>query len=333
VPPNRSLPDFTLVIEKLAGACLHCDAEGVEDGEAAFITAGGLAGPGATLQVWRSNETRQFWRDADIVIGADSSFSVFVPRDSIVTVSTVAGASHGEPSAPAPPSAPFPVPFADAFEGYAEDATPRFFSDQQGVFAVRGGELQQVVPIDPGPNRWAHEDVDPFTLIGDLSLANVTATVTATFVPPANASAAATYVQLCGRIAAYTGFKNGPPPGACLLVNCSGAWVARAGGAVLVAGSLPGAGGSEIVTFDPTAPLVLRVAFFGAGFVGSVGGTELFSLPLPAPFSAQGGVVGFGSGYHAAAFDDFSIAATPPPTTTTAPLPTAAPAIVPRARE
>jgi galactosylceramidase len=307
VPPNRSLADFTLIIEKLAGACLHCFAEGVADGAATFATAGGLAGPGTTLQVWRSNETRQFWRDADIVVGADSSFAVFVPRDSIVTISTVTGARHGEPSAPVPPSGPFPLPFAEAFDGYAEDATPRFFTDQQGIFAVRSGALLQVVPIDPGPNRWAHEDVDPFTLIGDLALANVTATVTASFAPQANASAAAaTYVQLCGRIAAYTGFRNGPPPGACLLLNCSGGWVARAGDAVLASGLLPPAAGAP---FDPSAPRVLQAAFSGAGFRGSVGGAPLFSLLLPAPFAAQGGVVGLGSGYHAAAFDDFSIVA------------------------
>ncbi len=30
-------------------------------------------------QVWRTNETAQFWRDADITIAADGSFSVFVP--------------------------------------------------------------------------------------------------------------------------------------------------------------------------------------------------------------------------------------------------------------
>ena len=201
VPPAGSAAtDFTLVIEKLEGACLHCDSPPVADGAAAFATAGGLAGPGARLQVWRSNATRQFWRDADVVVAADSTFSVFVPRDSVVTVSTVAGARRGAPAAPVPPPAPFPLPYAEGFSGYAEDATPRFFSDQQGTFAVRGGALRQVVPADPGPNRWTQEDVDPMTLIGDGALLNVAAAVLAAFAAPANASAPATYVQLCARM-------------------------------------------------------------------------------------------------------------------------------------
>ena len=321
VPPDRGRADFTLVVEKLAGACLHCAAEGAWDGTAAFSTAGGLAGPGTTLQVWRSNETRQFWRDADIVIAADSSFSVFVPRDSIVTVSTVAGARHGEPSAPVPPPAPFPVPFAASFDDDAEDSTPRFFSDQQGTFAVRSGALRQVVPVDPGPNRWTVEDLDPMTLIGDGALENVTAAVTAAFAAPANATSAATYVQLCGRIAAYTGFRNGPPPGACLLLNSSGGWAARAGPAVLASGSLQPGGG-----FVPSAPRVLEVSFTGAGFAGSVSGAQLFALQqLPAPFAAQGGLVGLGSGYHDAVFDDFSITASPAEATFSVEAPAEAP--------
>ena len=299
-----SSSDFTLVIEKLAGACLHCDAQPVEDGVASFATAGGLAGPGATLQVWRSNETRQFWRDADLTVGADSSFSVFVPRDAVVTVTTVAGGRKGAPAS-IPPPAPFPLPYADDFASYAEDATPRFFSDQQGSFAVRGGALRQVVPVDPGPNRWAHEDLDPMTLIGDGGLADVTASVTAAFAAPEAGSANATYVQLCGRIAAYTGFRQQPCPGLCLSLNSSGAWVARAGAAVLASGRLGGA-------FDPTVPRRLSVSFSGATNVsGSIDGAPLFHGAAAAPFLA-GGLVGLGTGYHDATFSDFQLVAVAP---------------------
>ena len=206
VPPDRSKSGFTLIVEKLAGDCLNCATNHSTAGAVlTFATAGGLAGPGSALQLWRSNETAQFWRDADLVVAADGSFSFYLAADAIATVSTVAGARKGVPSAAVPAPGAFPLPFVERFSGYAEDDLPRFFSDQQGSFAVRGGALRQVVPIDPGENRWAVEDVDPMTLIGDGGLADVIVSVSAAFpaINPANASAT-TYVQVCARITHYT---------------------------------------------------------------------------------------------------------------------------------
>jgi hypothetical protein len=324
-PSAGSSSDFTLVIEKLAGACLHCDAQPVADGVAYFSTAGGLAGPGAALQVWRSNETRQFWRDADITVGANSAFSVFVPRDTIVTVTTVAGGRKGSPAS-IPPPAPFPLPFEDDFASYAEDAAPRFFSDQQGAFAVRGGVLRQVVPADPGPNRWTVEDLDPMTLVGDGSLVDVAASVTAAFALPEAGKANVTYVQLCGRIAAFSGFKQQPCPGLCVSLNSSGTWVARAGAAVLASGSL--AGGGDLAPFDPTVPRRISVSFSGAAFSGSIDGAPLFRGVAAAPFLA-GGLIGLGSGYHDAGFSAFALAAAMPPATGPAPASTPVPGGIP----
>jgi hypothetical protein len=106
----------------------------------------GLAGPGATLRVWGTNATAQFVRLPDVAVAADGSFVVSIGRDAMVTVTTLdTGAHGGFPSSPIPASAPFPLPYADDFSGYAEDALARYFSDQAGSFAVRGGALQQVV--------------------------------------------------------------------------------------------------------------------------------------------------------------------------------------------
>lgn len=322
VPPT-DLSAFTLIIEKAAGSC-KCTPPGVgvtSDGTATFSVAGGLPGAGTALQVWRTNATAQFWRDADIVVASNGTFSVFVPADSIVTLASRANASHGAPSAPIPTPGPFPLPYADDFSSYPEDATPvRFFADQTGSFAARNGSLAQVVTLDPGPNRWVREDVDPLTLIGDASLGNVTVSVGVTFSAAPNASGLGqgafgfTYAQACARITDYSGLRNGPPNGYCLGVNATGAWLARAGAELLGAGQLPS-------PFDPSAPHALVLSVAGAGVLGwvldgpaALAGAAAAALPPSPPLlnatsgAFAAGLVGLGCGYHAAAFDNFTLA-------------------------
>ena len=314
--------DFTLVIEKYAGPC-KCKPGGSSAGVAGaaltFATAGGLRGAGTVLEVWRSNETEQFWRDSDVVIASDATFSVYVPADSAVTLSSLRGrAAHGgvAPSAiPAP--APFPLPWVDDFSTYAEDATPvRGWADQQGSWAARGGALAQVVEIDPGHNRWSAEDPDPLTLGGDPALSNVTARVVAAFAaPPGNGTSGAgsgalgfVYVQLCARVTAYTGFRNGPPPGLCLGLNATGAWVLRAGSAVLGSGQMDGSPAGGGAPFDPTLPHALGLSAVGQSVVAWVGESQLPVLnTTSSAFTA--GLVGLGSGYHGARFHNFSLTA------------------------
>ena len=319
VPP-ADLSAFTLIIEKAAGTC-KCAPPGVgvtSDGTATFSVAGGLPGAGTVLQVWRTNETAQFWRDADVVIAGDNTFSIFVPSDSIVTLSSRANASHGVPSAPIPTPGPFPIPYADDFSGYGADATPvRFFADQTGSFAVRNGSLTQVVTVDPGPNRWVNEDVDPITLLGDDSLGNLTVFVGVAFFAAPNASGLGqgafgfTYAQACARITDYSGLRNGPPNGYCLAVNATGSWFARAGSVVIGTGPLPSSSGSP---FDPSSPHTLVLSLVGANLLGWVlDGPAVAVLPDLPPLlnvttgAFAAGLVGLGCGYHEAAFNNFTV--------------------------
>jgi hypothetical protein len=317
VPP-ADLSAFTIIVEKVAGPC-KCGANSTpapSDGVVTFSLGGGLPGAGTPVQVWRTNATAQFVRDAaDAVVGAGGALSVFVAADSVVTLSTAAGAARGSPAAPPPPPAPFPLPYADDFSGYAEDATPlRFWGDQTGSFAARGGAMAQVVGVDPGPNRWVNEDIDPFSILGDATLGDVVVGAGATFAPPRNASGAGgplgfTYVQACARLLNYTGLRTQPPPGYCVLVNATGAWLVRAGGKVLGGGQLP-------APFDPVAPHALTLAVKGPWVAAWV---EEGTAP-PAPGAApllnisdatfpRGGTVGLGSGFHAASFFNFSLRA------------------------
>jgi hypothetical protein len=113
-------------------------------------------------------------------VAGDGTLALFIPRDAMVTVSTIATAAKGVPSAPIPPDAPFPRSYRDDFGGYPEDHLPRYFADQAGSFAVRGGALVQVTPADPGPNAWS-ANREPYTLLGDANWTDVTAQVGVAF--------------------------------------------------------------------------------------------------------------------------------------------------------
>jgi len=314
--PKNDTSDFTIVIEKIATPPCKCSPNGssfVSDGFATFSVSpsGGLPGANTVLHVWRTNETVQFWQDADIVIDSSGSFSVFVARDSLVTLSTLSGASHGEPSAPIPPPSSFPLPYKDNFNSYPEDATiVRYFADQTGSFAVRNGSLTQVVPIDPGVNNWAAEDVDPITLLGDHSLSDVILSVDVSFQPAVNSSGKGrgpfgfSYAMTCVRITSYTGFKNGPPPGFCLSLNSTGAWLFQAGVNQLSFGQLP-------LPFDSTIFHTMVISATGPQIEGWINqppsSPPLFNSTSTAYTS---GLIGLGGGYHMSKFDNFSLSST-----------------------
>lgn len=118
---------FTLVLETLsAGRCSQPLPPSAQT--ATFALSGGLPGPGTPLAVWRTNATSFFVRGADIAVGPDATFSVSIAPDEMVTVtSLVSAGGHGSPAVPIPPSAPFPLPYADDFSGYAYDAQVRVY--------------------------------------------------------------------------------------------------------------------------------------------------------------------------------------------------------------
>jgi len=135
--------------------------------------------------VWTSTQSALFVQQAPVVISADSTFSVFVVPDSITTVSTTAGATHGAfPDSPVPAPLPWDLPFRDDFDEatYAFDAMARFFADQAGSWAVRNGSLTQVSwgqPIAWAPNG------DPLSIVGSEDWIDYAVSATAVFSPKA----------------------------------------------------------------------------------------------------------------------------------------------------
>ena len=75
-----------------------------------------------------------------------------------------------------------------------------------------------------------------------------------------------------------------------------------AGSTVLTSGVLPDGGPG----FDPTLPRDLQLSVQGAAVHAVVAGQEVDGVVVPPGFLV-GGLVGFGSGFHAAEFDAFAL--------------------------
>ena len=182
VAPGGPAAGVTIVVESLQGKCLRADGVASVDQNVTFLLTNGLPGPGERLAQWRTTRDAFFVQLPDAVVEADGSATVFLPADSIMTLSTTRTAARGETSA-VPPPRPFPLPYSDAFDGYdpARDATARLFADVGGSFAVRAGALTQTVGEAPNANQWDIPTGDPFTYLGDASWADVVVTATVTF--------------------------------------------------------------------------------------------------------------------------------------------------------
>lgn len=88
----------------------------------------------AALHVWRTVEGALFQQQPDVPVDASGTFTLQLLPDAVYSVTTTTGQGWVTPSQPVPPTAPFPFPYAEDFEGYAQGAYARYWSDM-----VRGG--------------------------------------------------------------------------------------------------------------------------------------------------------------------------------------------------
>lgn len=80
----------------------------------------GVSALPAAVHVWLTTNTSYLQQQPDVPVGPDGSFTLHLPPGAFVTATTTTGQGVFKPTAPVPPSAPFPFPYADNFDGYAD---------------------------------------------------------------------------------------------------------------------------------------------------------------------------------------------------------------------
>jgi len=127
------------------------------------------------LCVWRTTRDAYFERQADVTPDQDGTFTVTFDPDAIYSLSTTTG-QQKETFAAVPDETPFPFPYFETFDHYAEPKgwgyLPHYTADICGVFEIAerpdgGGKcLRQVVARKA--QSWAPEWM-PYTIIGDAA--------------------------------------------------------------------------------------------------------------------------------------------------------------------
>jgi galactosylceramidase len=244
---------------------------------------------GGSLHVWRSNSQAQFEQLPDLAT-ADGTFSVTLDPDAIYSLTTTAGQQKGRSLAP--PSAEFPLPYADDFESYRPGKYARYFSDQGGVFEVarrpdgKGQCLRQVLETN-GIDWPFHPTPEPYSLIGSAHWRDYEVSVS-TLIETTGS------VSVWGRIQAS--LQNAQPAkGYWLQIASDGQWQLHAFTNLLAAGTI-------LVAPHQWHDLTLR--FSGSAITALVDHRMIQTLQDHA-FSH--GMAGVGSGWNTALFDDFSL--------------------------
>jgi hypothetical protein len=185
---------------------------------ASFRLAGGLAA--TEVHIWETNSSRIFEQVAS-VMPVNGVFKYTFEPDSLYSLTTTTG--QGKGMAQPPPSAAFPLPYADNFEQTPLKYTPKYLSDQDGAFEVehcagRPGQcLEQVISDKPIP--WGPLP-DPFTLAGDAKWTDYSVAVDVHFLAAAPAA-------VMGRIDSANVFEDSSarwPSGYVFRLKPDGGW-------------------------------------------------------------------------------------------------------------
>lgn len=150
--------DWSTVIERIGTT----EAQTVTLDIAEGLTAG-------DLHVWQSTEDEWFVQQPDVVAAADGTYTVTVPADSVVSITTTTGQGRGD--AEGRVDSAFPFPYADELaDGGPSGQTP-YFSQMEGAYEIRDCEGDRegtcLTQVSPRPAiGWAAWK-QPAGIIGD----------------------------------------------------------------------------------------------------------------------------------------------------------------------
>jgi Glycosyl hydrolase family 59/F5/8 type C domain len=241
------------------------------------------------LAVWRSRDDAQF-ENLGMLERTNGVFQVEIEPGAIYSLSTTRGQRKGTPKTIPEPRI-LPLPFKEDFEKVAVNRSPRFFADQGGGFEVakrpdgQGQCLRQVV-FRRGVDWMLRVNPDPYTVVGSSRWTNYEMSCDV-------------LIQDRGHVALYGRLGRTPqdiPPKAYVARLASdGKWQLMSQTNVLRSGS-SGVGTNE------WHRMVLR--FAGSNITFSVEGMGSITVR---DTNYASGMVGVGSGFNGAFFDNLEV--------------------------
>ena len=168
------------------------------------------AGGASSFDVWRTCEGDMFRNLGKHALSGSALTMTFEPACVYTLVSSDAGLGAPISSKTIPASQSFPNTWSDDFEGYRDQQTVKYFTDESGSFnaaklpGVSGMVLQQVVPRHPINGAWWGNS-EPYSLLGNSqNWTDTTVEVSAMIMGDTGSGSKAVdgYVPLSGALAA-----------------------------------------------------------------------------------------------------------------------------------
>jgi galactosylceramidase len=222
----------------------------------------------------------------------DGKFTLQLPVGVLYTVSTINGTKG---SYEAPPSMPFPLPYADNFDQHRTSSEAPYFSDQTGSWEIvdtgssHGKTMRQMVAETT--ISWCEEAPYPYTVIGNSTWKqplNVSVDIMIEKVGTALVALGASY-----------GGCGGGSPGIVFSVNTTGVWQ------LSDSTNLKNAVASGSVSIMAGTWYTLTLVTLEDHSVAYINGNLVGRCELSA--SSHSGWAAIGSSYDYVQFDNFSI--------------------------
>ena len=246
-----------------------------------------------TFRVWRTSASEAFLQQPD-ASPREGRLNLTLDDRCLYSVTTTTGQRKG--GAISPTLAPFPSRYDEDFERSAVGATPRYFSDQAGIFEVvrrtrgPGQSLRQIV-TEKGIEWPFHLNPSPESFLGDPTWQDYEVGIDALIEREG-------FVSLFGRVGKVPQNAN-PPEAYWLKVDQDGWWELGTASIPLASGRVP---------FSAGTWHRLGLRFQGDQITVLFDGRQAGALR---DRTYLAGMVGIGCGWHRTQFDNLAIRVDP----------------------